>query len=363
LIPVSPSQGALCGCAEREALRRGEAVSSGNLLVTGCAGFIGFHFARRLLEAGKPVIGLDNLNDYYDPSLKKARLDLLKKDPQFTFLKLDLADRAGMKALFKQYRFAVVVHLAAQAGVRYSLQNPHAYAASNLEGFVNVLEGCRQVLCRHLVFASSSSVYGANTKLPFSVHDNVDHPISLYAATKKANELLAHSYSHLYGLPTTGLRFFTVYGPWYRPDMALYLFARAISEGRPINLFNHGNMRRDFTYVDDVVEAMMRIVDRIPQGDPAWSGAEPDPGTSKAPWRIYNIGNNTPEELMHVVALLEQGLGREAEKVLLPMQAGDVLETFADVDDLARDIGFRPRTRIEDGVAKFVAWFREYHRV
>jgi UDP-glucuronate 4-epimerase len=337
-------------------------VSSDSLLVTGCAGFVGFHFARRLLEAGKPVVGLDNLNDYYDPALKLARLDLLEKYPAFTFLKLDLADRAGMKATFEQFRFSVVVHLAAQAGVRYSLQNPHAYADSNLEGFVNILEGCRHAGCRHLLFASSSSVYGANTKLPFSVHDNVDHPISLYAATKKANELLAHSYSHLYGLPMTGLRFFTVYGPWYRPDMALYVFARAITEGRPINLFNHGNMRRDFTYVDDVVEAMTRIVDRPPQGDPKWSGANPDSSSSSAPWRIYNIGNNRPEELMHVVALLEKGLGRAAEKVLLPMQAGDVLETFADVDDLARDIGFRPQTSIEDGIEKFVAWFRDYHR-
>ena len=337
-------------------------MSSDSLLVTGCAGFVGFHFARRLLEAGKPVVGLDNLNDYYDPALKLARLDLLEKYPAFTFLKLDLADRAGMKAAFEQFGFSVVVHLAAQAGVRYSLQNPHAYADSNLEGFINILEGCRHAGCRHLLFASSSSVYGANTKLPFSVHDNVDHPISLYAATKKANELLAHSYSHLYGLPMTGLRFFTVYGPWYRPDMALYVFARAITEGRPINLFNHGNMRRDFTYVDDVVEAMTRIVDRPPQGDPKWSGANPDPSSSSAPWRIYNIGNNRPEELMHVVALLETGLGRAAEKVLLPMQAGDVLETFADVDDLARDIGFRPQTSIEDGIEKFVAWFRDYHR-
>ena len=337
-------------------------MSSDSLLVTGCAGFVGFHFARRLLEAGKPVVGLDNLNDYYDPALKLARLDLLEKYPAFRFLKLDLADRAGMKATFEQFRFSVVVHLAAQAGVRYSLQNPHAYADSNLEGFINILEGCRHAGCRHLLFASSSSVYGANTKLPFSVHDNVDHPISLYAATKKANELLAHSYSHLYGLPMTGLRFFTVYGPWYRPDMALYVFARAITEGRPINLFNHGNMRRDFTYVDDVVEAMIRIIDRPPQGDPKWSGANPDPSSSSAPWRIYNIGNNRPEELMHVVALLEKGLGRAAEKVLLPMQAGDVLETFADVDDLARDIGFRPQTSIEDGIEKFVAWFRDYHR-
>ncbi|RZN18164.1 NAD-dependent epimerase [Bradyrhizobium sp. Leo121] len=338
-------------------------MSADDLLVTGCAGFIGLHLTQRLLAAGQRVIGIDNLNDYYDPALKLARLDLIKEHPNFTFHQLDLADRAGMKALFEQYRFPAVVHLAAQAGVRYSLQNPHAYADSNLEGFINILEGCRHNGCRHLLFASSSSVYGANTKQPFSVRDNVDHPISLYAATKKANELLAHSYSHLYRIPMTGLRFFTVYGPWYRPDMALYLFARAISEGKPINLFNNGNMRRDFTYVDDVVEAMIRLVDHVPQGDPDWSGDEPNPSSSTAPWRIYNIGNNRPEELMHVVTLLEKGLGREAEKVLLPMQPGDVPATFADVDDLAREIGFRPQTRIEDGVEKFVAWFRDYHRV
>ncbi|WP_346283199.1 NAD-dependent epimerase [Bradyrhizobium sp. BRP22] len=338
-------------------------MSADDLLVTGCAGFIGLHLTERLLAAGQRVIGIDNLNDYYEPALKLARLDLIKEHPNFSFHKLDLADRGGMKALFEQYRFPVVVHLAAQAGVRYSLENPHAYADANLEGFINILEGCRHHGCRHLLFASSSSVYGANTKLPFSVRDNVDHPISLYAATKKANELLAHSYSHLYGIPMTGLRFFTVYGPWYRPDMALYLFARAISEGKPINLFNNGNMRRDFTYVDDVVEAMTRLVDHVPKGDPDWSGDRPNPSTSKAPWRIYNIGNNKPEELMHVVALLEKGLGREAEKVLLPMQPGDVPATFADVDDLAREINFRPHTRIEDGVAKFVAWFRDYHRL
>jgi len=338
-------------------------MSSDDLLVTGCAGFIGFHLAARLAASGKKVVGLDNLNDYYDPALKLARLELLRQHPNFSFVKLDLAGRAGMKELFERHRFPVVVHLAAQAGVRYSLQNPHAYADSNLEGFINILEGCRHGGCRHLLFASSSSVYGANTKLPFSVHDNVDHPVSLYAATKKANELLAHSYSHLYGLPTTGLRFFTVYGPWYRPDMALYLFAKAMSEGRPINLFNHGNMRRDFTYIDDVVEAMVRLLERQPQGDPNWTGAKPDPSSSKAPWRIYNIGNNKPEELMLIVALLEKGFGRAAEKKLLPLQPGDVLETFADVDDLARDIGFRPQTKIEDGIARFVEWYRMYHRL
>jgi UDP-glucuronate 4-epimerase len=335
----------------------------GNLLVTGCAGFIGFHLVEHLLRAGQKVVGIDNLNDYYDPALKRARLDRLNQGSGFTFLQVDLADRTAMRELFERHRFEVVVHLAAQAGVRYSLQNPHAYADSNLEGFLNVLEGCRHTACRHLLFASSSSVYGANTKLPFSVHDNVDHPVSLYAATKKANELLAHSYSHLYRLPITGLRFFTVYGPWYRPDMALYLFADAITKGKPINLFNNGNMRRDFTYVDDVAEAMVRLLDRAPAGDPTWSGDHPDPGTSKAPWRIYNIGNSKPEELMHVVGLLEKGLGRQAEKNLLPMQPGDVPATFADVSDLARDIGFRPQTRIEDGVAKFVAWYRDYHRV
>ena len=338
-------------------------MSAGNILVTGCAGFIGFHLAKRLSEAGETVIGIDNINDYYDPALKTARLDILGSNQNFTFLKLDLADRAGMQSLFERFRFPVVVHLAAQAGVRYSLQNPHVYSDSNLEGFINVLEGCRQVDTRHLMFASSSSVYGANTKLPFSVHDNVDHPVSLYAATKKANELLAHSYSHLYQLPTTGLRFFTVYGPWYRPDMALYVFARAISEGRPINLFNHGNMRRDFTYIDDVVEAMFRLMGRPPSGNPDWSGEKPDPGSSKAPWRIHNIGNNKPEQLTHVVALLERAMGREARKNMLPMQAGDVIATFADIDDLVRETGYRPQTAIEDGIARFVAWYREYHRL
>jgi UDP-glucuronate 4-epimerase len=338
-------------------------VVSGNLLVTGCAGFVGFHLARRLLQNGEEIVGLDNINDYYDPALKLARLDILHKYPNFRFVKLDIADRPGMEAMFRAHRFSSVVHLAAQAGVRYSLQNPHAYADANLVGFINVLEGCRQNDCKHLLFASSSSVYGANTKLPFSTHDNVDHPISLYAATKKANELLAHSYSHLYRTPTTGLRFFTVYGPWYRPDMALYLFANAISNGEPIKLFNHGNMRRDFTYVDDVVEAIVRLIGQAPEGDSKWSGAEPDPSSSAAPWRIYNVGNNRPEELMHVVALLEKGFGREAKKILLPMQAGDVLETFANVDDLARDTGFKPRTLIDDGIANFVAWYRDYHGV
>jgi UDP-glucuronate 4-epimerase len=309
------------------------------------------------------VVGVDNLNDYYDPALKQARLDVLRNDERFRFSRLDLADAAATAALFGDEAFPVVIHLAAQAGVRYSLQNPQAYIAANLQGFANVLEGCRHNGCRHLLFASSSSVYGANTKLPFSVHDNVDHPVSLYAATKKSNELMAHSYSHLFRLPATGLRFFTVYGPWGRPDMAMYIFAKAILEGRPIRLFNHGRMQRDFTYVDDIVEAIVRLVARPPQGDPAWSGDRPDPSTSAAPWRIYNIGNNKPEELMHVVAVLERALGREAVKELAPMEPGDVPATYADVDDLMRDVGFRPSTSIEDGVDRFVRWFKDYHQL
>jgi UDP-glucuronate 4-epimerase len=330
------------------------------ILVTGAAGFIGFHVAQRLLQMGRRVVGLDNLNSYYDPRLKAARLNILRQDPRFHFEKRDLADRAAVEALFAQYRFPVVVHLAAQAGVRYSLENPHAYVDANLAGFANILEGCRHHGCGHLLFASSSSVYGANTKLPFSVHDNVDHPISLYAASKKANELMAHSYSHLYGIPCTGLRFFTVYGPWYRPDMAMFIFASAIVEGRPIKLFNQGQMQRDFTYVDDVTEALVRLIDHVPQGNPDWSGAAPDPGSSAAPWRIYNVGNNKPEELMRVVAILEQKLGCEAKKELLPMQPGDVPATYADVDDLVRDVDFQPATPIEEGIGKFVAWYRTY---
>lgn len=333
------------------------------ILITGAAGFIGFHLAGRLLKDGYRVVGLDNLNDYYDPMLKESRLGILRTDPGFRFIKADLADREVTAALFAEHRFPVVLHLAAQAGVRYSLQNPDAYADSNLTAFVNILEGCRRNECRHLIFASSSSVYGANTKLPFSVHDNVDHPISLYAATKKSNELMAHAYSHLYRIPTTGLRFFTVYGPWYRPDMALYRFADAIVAGQPIKLFNHGDMRRDFTYVDDVVEAVVRLIDRIPQGDPDWSAATPDPGGSSAPWRIYNVGNNKPAELMSVVALLEKELGRVALKEMLPMQPGDVQSTFADIDDLARDVGFRPSTPLEDGIRHFASWYCRYHRV
>lgn len=333
------------------------------ILVTGAAGFIGFHVAQRLLQAGHDVVGLDNLNSYYDPKLKDARLNILRNDPHFSFEKIDLADRPSMKRIFEEHRFPAVVHLAAQAGVRYSLQNPHAYVDANLEGFVNVLEGCRHNDCKHLLFASSSSVYGANTKLPFSVHDNVDHPISLYAASKKANELIAHSYSHLYRLPATGLRFFTVYGPWGRPDMAMYLFAKAILAGEPIKLFNHGDMRRDFTYVDDVTEAIQRLIEHVPTGDKTWSAENPDPSTSAAPWRIFNIGNNRPEDLMEIVGLLEQEFGRTAKKEMLPMQPGDVYATYADVDDLMREVGFRPATSIKDGIARFAAWYRDYHKL
>jgi UDP-glucuronate 4-epimerase len=333
------------------------------ILVTGAAGFIGFHVAQRLLSSGREVVGLDSVNDYYDPAFKRARVEILKSSSNFTFVQSDLADRQATKSLFAKHRFPVVVHLAAQAGVRYSLENPHAYTDANIEGFLNVLEGCRHHGCGHLLFASSSSVYGANTKLPFSTKDNVDHPVSLYAASKKANELMAHAYSHLYRIPATGLRFFTVYGPWGRPDMAMFIFAKAITEGKPIRLFNHGNMRRDFTYVDDVVEAIVRLADRPPQGNPAWSGADPDPASSAAPWKIYNIGNNRPEELMHVVALLEKEFGRSAIKEMLPMQPGDVPATYADVEDLRRDVGFTPATSIEDGIARFSKWFREYHKL
>jgi UDP-glucuronate 4-epimerase len=338
-------------------------MSENTVLVTGAAGFIGFHVAQRLLSAGREVVGLDIVNDYYDPRLKEARLDILKRHSGFSFAKLDLTDRAATGALFAQHRFRLVVHLAAQAGVRYSLQHPHAYTDANIEGFLNVLEGCRHNACQHLLFASSSSVYGANTKLPFSVHDNVDHPISLYAASKKANELMAHAYSHLYRIPATGLRFFTVYGPWGRPDMAMFIFAAAILAGQPIKLFNHGKMRRDFTYIDDVSQAVVRLIDHPPEGRTDWDADRPDPATSRAPWKIYNVGNNRPEELTHVVALLEKEFGKPAVKELLPMQPGDVEATYADVSDLERDIGFRPSTAIEDGIARFAQWYREYHRI
>ena len=335
-------------------------VSDSPILVTGAAGFIGFHVARRLLENGQRVVGLDNLNTYYDPKLKDARVAELNKMAGFRFAKIDLADRAGMAALFAEHRFPFVVHLAAQAGVRYSLVDPHAYVDSYLVGFTNILEGCRHNGCQHLLYASSSSVYGSNTRMPFSIHDNVDHPLSLYGASKKANELMAHSYSHLFKLPTTGLRFFTVYGPWGRPDMAMWLFASAIVEGRPIKLFNHGNMRRDFTYIDDVVEAIVRLIDHAPQGRLEWSGDKPDPGSSAAPWRVYNIGNNNPVDVPKVVAILEKELGRTAKKEMLPMQPGDVPATYADVDDLMREVDFRPATPIEEGIARFVTWYREW---
>jgi len=331
-----------------------------SILVTGVAGFIGSHLALRLLARGDSVIGVDNINDYYDVRLKHARLARLEGHPNFRFIQQDLADREATAALFKTLQPERVVHLAAQAGVRYSLTHPHAYVDANLVAFVNILEGCRHNDVQHLVYASSSSVYGANTTMPFSVHHNVDHPVSLYAATKKANELMAHTYSHLYKLPTTGLRFFTVYGPWGRPDMALFIFAKAIASGAPIDVFNEGRMRRDFTYVDDIVEGVVRVTDRIPTGDPEWSGARPDPGGSRAPYKIYNIGNNNPVELMHLIETLEKELGKPAIKRMLPIQPGDVPATYADVDDLIRDVGFKPSTTIEEGVKRFVTWYRTW---
>jgi UDP-glucuronate 4-epimerase len=331
-------------------------------LVTGAAGFIGYFTARKLLERGDEVVGLDNLNDYYDVSLKLARLKQIGANPRFRFMRLDVADRPGIDELFATERFQRVIHLAAQAGVRYSLKNPHAYIESNVVGFMNIIEACRQNKVEHLTFASSSSVYGANTRMPFSVHDNVDHPLSMYAATKKANELMAHTFSSLHKLPTTGLRFFTVYGPFGRPDMALFTFVRNILEGKPIDVYNYGNHRRDFTYVDDIVEGVVRASDRIAQPDPKWSGEHPDPGSSKAPYRLYNIGNNQPVELMRYIEVIEQALGRKAEKNLLPLQPGDVPDTFADIDDLERDVGYRPTTPVEVGVKRFVEWYLEFYR-
>ncbi len=334
------------------------------ILVTGAAGFIGSHLSQRLLDRGDTVVGLDNLNDYYSVQLKEDRLARLTPHDKFSLHQIDLSDAVRVQRLFEDEPFDAVVNLAAQAGVRYSLENPRAYIDSNIVGFTNILEGCRHSeSVRHLVYASSSSVYGLNTQMPFSVHHNVDHPVSLYAATKKSNELMAHCYSHLYGLPTTGLRFFTVYGPWGRPDMALFLFTKAIIEGRPIDVFNHGKMRRDFTYVDDIVEGVIRVTDRIPQPNPMWSGNDPDPGTSKAPYKLYNIGNNQPVELMYLIETLERALGRKAQKNMLDMQPGDVPATYADVDDLIRDVGFKPSTPIEEGVQRFVDWYREYHNV
>jgi UDP-glucuronate 4-epimerase len=331
----------------------------GPILVTGAAGFIGFHLARRLLEDGHSVVGVDNLSSYYDPALKHARLAELHPFSAFRFEKLDLADRDGAAALFAQ-GYGHVVHLAAQPGVRHSLVDPHVYVDANIVGFLNVLEGCRHNGCRHLVYASSSSVYGANTKVPFHTSDMTDHPVSLYGATKKANEVMAHTYAHLYGLPATGLRFFTVYGPWGRPDMAPWLFTEAISEGRPIRLFNQGRMRRDFTYIDDIVEAVARLIERPPTGNRGWSGEAPDPSTSRAPWRLYNIGNNRPVELADFVRALEAAIGQLAVCELAPMQPGDVVETFADVTDLQDVVGFKPCTPIEEGLRRFVAWYRAY---
>ncbi|RKZ38722.1 MAG: capsular biosynthesis protein CpsI [Candidatus Parabeggiatoa sp. nov. 3] len=334
-----------------------------SILVTGAAGFIGAQLSKRLLEQGFEIIGIDNLNDYYDVKLKKARLTQLETQPHFRFIQLDLADRAGMAELFSQNKFQKVVNLAAQAGVRYSIENPYAYVDSNIVGFVNLLEGCRHHRIEHLVFASSSSVYGLNTKMPFSEHHNVDHPISLYAATKKANELMAHTYAHLYGLPTTGLRFFTVYGPWGRPDMAYFKFTQAILKDQPIQVYNHGKMQRDFTYIDDIIEGVIRILDRIPEPNLNWSNNSPDPSTSPAPYRLYNIGNNQPVELMYFIKTLEKALGKTAKMQMLPMQPGDVTATYADIKDLEREIAFQPRTTIEEGLAHFVDWYRNHYFV
>ena len=333
------------------------------VLVTGAAGFIGYHLAERLLADGWRVVGLDNLNDYYDPELKQARLARLEGREGFTFARIDLADREEMESLFSAHNFDTVVNLAAQAGVRYSIENPHSYVDSNLVGFLHILEGCRHSGVGHLVYASSSSVYGANTTMPFSVHDNVDHPMSLYAATKKANELMAHTYSNLYGLPTTGLRFFTVYGPWGRPDMALFKFTRKILAGEPIDVFNYGNHRRDFTYIDDIIEGVVRVMARPAQSNESWSGDRPDPATSRAPWRVYNIGNSQPVELMRYIEVIEDCLGSKAEKNLLPLQPGDVPDTYADVEALTSEVDYKPDTPIEEGVAAFIEWYREYYGV
>ncbi|MEJ2653824.1 MAG: NAD-dependent epimerase [Acidihalobacter sp.] len=333
------------------------------VLITGSAGFIGSALALRLLERGDEVIGIDDLNDYYDVGLKEARLARTSGHPSYVDLRADIADRAAMEKVFAEYKPQRVVNLAAQAGVRYSLENPHAYVETNLVGFANILEGCRHHGVEHLVYASSSSVYGANTHMPFSVHDNVDHPVSLYAASKKANELMAHTYSHLYGLPTTGLRFFTVYGPWGRPDMALFMFTRKILAGEPIDVFNYGKHRRDFTYIDDIVEGVIRTLDHVAQTNPDWSGDAPDSATSRAPYRLYNIGNNQPVELMHYIEVLENHLGRKAEKNLLPLQPGDVPDTYADVSDLVADVGYQPGTSVEDGIGNFVEWYREYYDI
>lgn len=333
------------------------------VLITGAAGFIGSTLALRLLERGDTVVGIDNHNDYYDPAIKEARLARHANHPNYTHLRIDLADRKAMETAFATHKPQGVVNLAAQAGVRYSIENPLAYIDSNIVGFAHVLEGCRHHDVEHLVYASSSSVYGANTAMPFSIHQNVDHPLSLYAASKKSNELMAHAYSHLYGLPTTGLRFFTVYGPWGRPDMALFKFTKAMLEGKPFQVFNYGKHRRDFTYIDDIVEGVIRVLDRPAAPNPGWSGASPDPGTSLAPWRVFNIGNNSPVELMDYIAALEKALGRKAEMEMLPLQPGDVPDTYADVDDLVKEFGYKPATPVEQGVANFVAWYCDYFKV
>jgi UDP-glucuronate 4-epimerase len=334
------------------------------ILITGAAGFIGAHLSKRLISAGTEVVGLDNINDYYDPRLKMDRMaDLTGGSDLFSHVNIELSDRDSIATLFQQHKFDAVVNLAAQAGVRYSLINPHSYVDTNIVGFVNILEGCRHSGVKHFIYASSSSVYGANTKMPFSVHDNVDHPVSLYAASKKSNELMAHTYSHLFGLPTTGLRFFTVYGPWGRPDMALFLFTRAIMENRPIDVFNNGNMERDFTYIDDIVEGVYRVINRIPQGDGGWSGDSPDPATSYCPYRIYNIGNNNKEKLLRYIEVLEDCLGKKAEMNFMGMQPGDVPATYANVDDLVNDFDYKPSTTLEFGIGKFVEWYKEYYRL
>lgn len=333
------------------------------VLVTGAAGFIGFHLSRRLLKDGCHVTGIDNLNPYYDVKLKEARLERLTPFENFSFYNMDISDKKSLEAIFNNTKYDVVVNLAAQAGVRYSIENPQAYVDSNIVGFVNLLESCRHNDVKHLVFASSSSVYGANTKMPFSVHNNVDHPLSLYAATKKANELMAHTYSHLYGMHCTGLRFFTVYGPWGRPDMALFLFTKAILEEKPIKVFNHGRMQRDFTYIDDITEGVVRIMGRLPEPNPTWNGDNPDPGTSYARYKIYNIGNNNPIELMEFIGVIEKMLGKKAKKEFLDLQPGDVPATYADIDDLIKDVGFKPETSIETGIKQFILWYNEYYGV
>ena len=333
------------------------------VLVTGAAGFIGSALSIRLLERGDEVVGIDNLNDYYDVNLKLARLERLRNYERFKFVKLEIADRVAIEDLFVREKFQRVMHLAAQAGVRYSITNPHAYIDSNILGFINILEGCRHNGVEHLAYASSSSVYGANTNMPFSIHDNVDHPVSLYAASKKANELMAHTYSHLYKLPTTGLRFFTVYGPWGRPDMSLFLFTRNILEGKPIDVFNYGNHRRDFTYIDDIVEGVIRVIDKPAQANASWASENPDPGTSLAPYRVYNIGNNNPVNLLAFIETLEKCLGKEATKILLPLQPGDVPETYADVSDLVNDLGYKPETLLETGIRNFVEWYKSFYRI